>query len=56
VRREAFARNVNPLRSILAGHTKVQFPHPSQRSARSNFKVSVFPLSKASLINIGLNL
>jgi len=55
-RKEAFALRVNPLKSILAGQTKLQFPQPSQRSARNAFKVSVFPLSKVSFINIGLRL
>ena len=55
-RKEAFALRVNPFKSILAGQTKLQFPQPSQRSACNAFKVSFFPLSKASFINIGLRL
>jgi hypothetical protein len=54
-RKEAFALRVTPFKSILAGQTKLQFPQPSQRSACNSFKVSFFPLSKASFINIGLS-
>lgn len=56
MRKEVLALRVEPFKSNLAGQTKLQFPHPSHRSARNFFNVSVFPLSKASFIRIGLKL